>query len=116
MREVHSVKIVGMMAVRNEDWVLGFSARVALMWCDALVIFDHASTDRTPQIITDLEKDHPGRVHRHREDSLKWDEMAHRQTMLEMARATGATHMAIIDADEIVTGNIVDKMRGFVTC
>ena len=38
-----------------------------------------------------------------------WDEMAHRQQMLMHARAMGATHIAIVDADEILTGDLVQK-------
>ena len=33
--------------------------------------------------------------------------------MLEAARGIGATHIAIIDADEIITGNLLPKMRGW---
>lgn len=101
------MRLVGCIPVRNEAWVLGLSARVALMWCDALIIFDHASTDATPDIITDLVREYPGRVFRYREDCDRWDEMHHRQHMLVMARGAGATHIAIVDADEVLTGNLI---------
>jgi len=37
--------------------------------------------------------------------------MGHRQKMLEAARYRGATHIAIIDADEILTGNRIGSIR-----
>jgi hypothetical protein len=40
------MKLIGLMPVRGEDWILGLSARAALMWCDELVILLHSCTDR----------------------------------------------------------------------
>lgn len=108
------MKIVAAMPVRNEDWILGFSARAALMWCDALVIGNHASTDDTAAIITGLEDEFPGRVVRAAFADDCWREMAHRQILLDCARAMGATHIAIIDADEALTGNLVAPIRTMV--
>jgi hypothetical protein len=105
------MKLVGLMPVRNEAWVLGLSARAALMWCDALVILDHASTDGTRAIIFDLLGEFPGRVIYERVDDAEWREMQHRQFMLETARERGATHIAIIDADEVLTGHIFETTR-----
>lgn len=105
------MRIVGLMPVRNEAWVLGLSARVALKWCDDLIILDHASTDATPDIIEDVMNENTGRVWKHKIPDPQWDEMAHRQSMLEYARKIGATHIAIIDADEVLTGNLLRVHR-----
>jgi hypothetical protein len=43
-----------------------------------------------------------------------WTEMRHRQMMLNEARLQGATHIAIIDADEILTGNLIPSIRAMV--
>ena len=101
------MKIVGLMAARNEEWVLGLAARAALMWLDALVILDHASTDMTREIAWDVASEFPGRVVVINEDDPVWREMAHRQKMLEQARLMEATHICYIDADEILTGDLV---------
>src|SRR5271154_3836415 len=95
------------MPVRNEAWILGLSARVALMWCDELVIRVHGSTDASHEIAVEVQGEHPGRVHALLHHGTQWDEMRHRQNMLEVARDAGATHIAIIDADEVLTGNLV---------
>lgn len=100
------MKLIATMPVRNEAWVLGLSARVALMWNDALVILNHGSTDGTIDIIADLQAEFPGRVHCESVPTDRWDEMDHRQLMLEGARRLGATHISIVDADEILTANI----------
>lgn len=110
------MKLVALMPARNEAWCLGLTARAALMWCDALILLDHASTDATPDIITEVFAEHPGRVYRFRWDGTTWDEMRHRQYMLDearaMARGAGASHIAIVDADEILTGNLINIHTG----
>ncbi len=50
------------MPCRNEDWVLALSARAALMWCDALVLYLHACTDRSLDIASEIQNENPGRV------------------------------------------------------
>jgi hypothetical protein len=108
------MKLIGLMPARNEDWVIGLSARVALQWVDHLVILDHASTDMTPVTIADIAFEHPRRVTALSVSSDQWKEMQHRQSMLAKARELGGTHIAIIDADEIVTGNIVGQLKQMV--
>jgi len=102
------------MPVRNEAWVLGLSARVALQWCDALMILVHASTDSTEEIARELSREYPGRVYVMVEPDEKWDEMQHRQRLLEAARRCVATHIAIIDADEILTANLRHDVRAII--
>lgn len=100
-----------MMPVRNEAWCLGLSARVALMWCDELVIYLHGCTDRSPQIMREIYQENPGRVTFIHGCDPNWNEMSQRQTMLKEARRIGATHLAIIDADEVLTSNLLSEPR-----
>lgn len=103
------MKLIGLLCVRNEDWVLGLSLRAALQWCDEVVIYQHACTDGSADVIANA-----GNVtgvtaiigH-----DPAWDEMRHRQAMLELARHRSATHCAIIDADEVLTGNLLGTIR-----
>lgn len=96
------------MPVRNEDWVLGLSARVALKWVDELIILNHASTDQSVDIIAQLKHEQPRRIHVISVPEAQWNEMQHRQMMLDLARHKRATHIAIIDADEVLTANLLD--------
>lgn len=106
------MKIVALMLVRNEAWILGASARAALGWCDELVILDHASADATLSELWVLSERYPGRVH-HAPwlPDGPWGEMAARDCLLGMARARNATHLALVDADEILTANLVEGIR-----
>ena len=105
-------KLVALTATRNEDWVLGLSLRVSLSYCDAVVMTDHGSTDRTAQIIDEVRAEFP---HRHlsirRCDDEEWMEMDVRQEMLERGRQLGATHFIIADADEVPTANLLPELR-----
>ncbi len=106
------------MPVRNEDWVLGLSARVALMWCDEIILWMHACEDRSPEIALEVRDETAGddaRVRIFFQEKPEWDEMTHRQRMLEEARKRGATHIAIVDADEVLTGNLIPQIGGAYT-
>jgi len=105
------MKLIGLMTVRNEAAFVGLSARVALRWCDGLVILDHASTDATPGILARIAGEFPGRVTLIHEPEPTWQEMNHRQRTLDAARELGATHCAIIDADEVLAANMLDWIR-----
>jgi glycosyltransferase involved in cell wall biosynthesis len=84
------------------------------MWCDEVVVLDHCSTDRTPEIITAVAITNPGRVHTLRSSDPTWTEMANHQACLECARLHGATHIARVDADEILTGNCLALIREWI--
>ena len=100
------MKLIGIMPVRNEGWCLGLTARAALMWCDQIVLWMHACTDRSEDIADQIASEYPKRVEIGGVDDPQWAEMAHRQAMLAAARERGATHIAMIDADEILSGNL----------
>lgn len=107
------MKLFGLILTRNSQWCIGLTARAALMWCDALVIVEHATVD--PELtVGRIATEFPGRVFWHREPDPTFREMAMRQDMLNIARYHGATHIALIDDDELLTGNLLPKIRQFV--
>lgn len=108
------MKLVGLMLARNEEWCLAFTARVALQWCDSLVILNHCSEDRTPEIIYGLLDEFQDRIITACENDPVWHEMELRQEMLRLARANGATHIALIDADEFLSANLIPGIRDYV--
>jgi hypothetical protein len=108
------MKLVGLMPVRNEEWCLGLTLRAALMWCDELCVCNHASTDATADILGDIQAEFSARVHVVSFPKDVWTEMAQRQTLLEMARERGATNLAMIDADEVLTGNLLPTIRELI--
>ena len=96
------MRIVSITPARNESWVLGFSLRAALRWVDHAVVLVHASTDGTLDVARAVQVEHVGRVTIIEESDPVWREMAQRQRLLDTARACGATHVANIDADEVL--------------
>lgn len=108
------MKLIGLMPCRNEDWVLALTARAALMWMDELVILDHASTDESHAIMNELVNNWRERVCIIDNPDPTWHEQAHRQMMLDAAHREGATHIATIDADELLTGNLLPDIREMI--
>lgn len=113
------MNLVGIMPVRNEDWDLGLTLRALLKWCDKVVITDHRSSDNTPMIVQDVCRELSGastgsRVLSILDPDREWHEMEQREFLLKVARAQGATHISILDADEILTGNLLPSIRGMV--
>lgn len=107
------MKIIGLMPVRNEAWCLGLSARVALKWCDELVMYCHACYDGSVNIARSV-GDEDSRVATVQDQSPMWDEMRHRQRMLAGARDLGATHIVLVDADEVLTANLLPVIRDHI--
>jgi hypothetical protein len=102
------MRLIALMLVRNESWVLGASLRAALRWCDAAVVMIHESSDGTRELADQVAREHPGRVaiEPARLDGDLWDEMEMRQALLDAGRRAGGTHWALVDADEILTANL----------
>lgn len=128
------MRLTGLMVVKNEDWILGTSLRACMMWLDQVVVVDHSSSDGTAKIINEVTGDYPFRVHYSRWEDKKtiklanafdgeirdvqvhdpdapWDEMTVRQHSLLLGRKFGGTHFAIVDADEVLTGNLLTTIR-----
>ena len=108
------MRLVALALVRNEAWVLRYSARVVLSWVDHLVILDHASTDATPEVISELADEHPGRITRLHEPGPTMNWMATRQRLLEEGRRQGGTAFVLWDADEILAAHLVPAIRSTI--
>lgn len=110
------MKLVGIMPVRNEDWILGFSLRVALKWCDEVLVSLHACEDQSYSLTVEALRDHGKAFTVLTEPVDSWDEMRHRERLLSTAREHGASHIALIDADEVLTANLLPDIRQMVEC
>lgn len=102
------MKIVALMLVRDEEWVINLSAHVAGLWCDAIVAIAHNCTDRTVSAICDSTSK-PKLIRTVNQDP--WNEMDLRQDLLNRGREIGGTHWALIDADEVLTANLIPEIR-----
>ncbi len=104
------MKLVAILPVRNEDWILGLSLRALLMWADEVVVALHACTDESHDIVRAVARD-TGQVLSLDWRYESWNEMAQRQNLLTDARDLGATHIVTVDADEILTGDLLPTIR-----
>lgn len=114
-------KIVATILCRLDQWSLRLALRSALEWCDEVVVGIHepggAVYDPCWMVIAELTRD-PALANRIDVVALgdaTWDEMDMRQSLLLRARELGATHIAIVDADEAVTADLVPTIRSHVT-
>jgi hypothetical protein len=96
---------------RNESWILRASIPAMLRFCDDVWVLLHACTDNTRDILATLTKEYPARVHTLYEWDPTWREAAYRQRLLSHAVSLGATHVATVDADELLTANAVERIR-----
>jgi hypothetical protein len=111
----NEMKLIALCLVRNEDWILGFSARVALQWCDSIIFYLHNCTDGTLEIVEQLESEFPERVTHLWNNSDGWQEMDMRQSLLEHGRLLGGTHFAMIDADEALTADMQSSINAQIS-
>ena len=109
------MRIVGMMAAREESWVLNLSIRAALSWCDHLVVLIHTLDEKTRKLVLDLPEDLQKRMTPMVVKDPKWDEMAHRQAMIDVARREEPTHLAIVDADEVASVPLRRNMQNIAS-
>ena len=83
-----------------------------MKWCDAVAVLLHACEDATPRIIEEIALEHPDRkLHVLVENDRDWREAAFRQRLLNLGRSVGGTHFAIVDADEVLTADLIDVVR-----
>ncbi|MHB8057203.1 MAG: FkbM family methyltransferase [Desulfuromonadaceae bacterium] len=101
-------KIVGLVPARNEKYTIAQCLRALSLLTDAIVYLDDASTDETPDIVASLASQ--CRIERIiRKKEWHRDEPGDRNTMLLAGREIGGTHFIIIDADEMLTANLLSS-------
>ncbi|MBC8492255.1 MAG: glycosyltransferase family 2 protein [Chloroflexi bacterium] len=99
------MKIIAVMPVRNEDWILERNLQTLSHFCDVIIVADQNSTDNTRQIC----KRYP-KVLLIRNPCEQFDQSKARQLLLDTVREfDGYNIILAVDADEIVSGNVLDN-------
>lgn len=99
------MKTIGLMPVKNEEWILERSLVSLSKICGHVIVADQNSTDRSIEIVKSM----PNCT------LLKNDEICHssnvRKMLLDAAREnfSGSNLLISLDADEIFTSNILDE-------
>jgi hypothetical protein len=99
------LQIVGICLVRNEDRFVGQAVQNVAGFCDRILVADHMSTDRTPEILDELsrELDHL-EVHRIRHS-------AESHVLVEPFAGTD-TWILSVDGDELYDSAGLQRLRG----
>jgi glycosyltransferase involved in cell wall biosynthesis len=101
-------RIVGLVPARNEEHVIAQCLRALSMHTEAIVFLDDASTDGTLGIVESLAGE--CRIERIiRKKKWRRDEPGDRNALLAAGRDIGGTHFIVIDADELITSNLVNS-------
>ncbi len=108
------MNLIGLCVTRDDGWILGFTARVALRWVDHLIVMEHCPTASTVAAVDGLMSEFGPRITRLSEDRPAWDESIYRQRLLDAGRARGGTHFGSIDGDEALSANLLPMIRGMV--
>lgn len=103
---VASMKLVGLMVARNDAWILELSVKAALKWCDSVIVVNAGSKDRTQDVLLHLVKEHSDQLFSVlAPNGDKNSDLM--QLALDEARTKGATHIAILSPNEILTSNVI---------
>lgn len=104
-RRSETVRIVGLVGVRNEAPRMAFCLRSLARFCDAIVVLDDCSEDDTVKVVESLAGE--CKVERIlRKDHWHRDEPGDRNAQLNAGREIGGTHFIVMDADEAFTSNL----------
>lgn len=102
-----SAKIIGLVAVRNEEIFIKQCLRGLACYTDEIIVLDDASDDNTVAIIKSLIQE-CNITEIITKDTWYRDEGKDRNLLLTVGRELGGTHFIMLDADEIFTANCRD--------
>lgn len=104
------MKLVCCITAHNEDWVIGLTARAARLWADEVIVLNHASTDNTQQVLEDAKTD-VGDILILNNPNPTFTPLEFYRQLVNQAWLRGATHVAILDADEILSASLLPSLR-----
>ena len=105
--------LVAAMRIKNEAWILNFTLSCLSDFCDAIVIVDDGSTDRTIEIL----KDYPKVIQVHQNCPISeadMDEPRDWNRLTKMAKNNGASWILFLDADEMISKKFVPEIKNFI--
>ena len=106
------MKIIGLIPVRNEEWILPTCVTSLRKFCDDIIAFDDNSTDSSVEILKSL-----GVSVYHNKNLGMWGdvERSNRENLLKLGRERGGTHFVCVDADECFTSNFEANAKELIS-
>lgn len=101
------MKIIALMPVKNEAWILRTCLSSISMVADEIVALDDGSIDETPSILNAFKCN----VIRLDQNEHYVDMSLRRRKLLAEGRKRGGTHFIWLDADEAFSGNFIMNAR-----
>ena len=104
-----NMKIVGLIPARNESKIIEQCLHALSFYTDAIIYLDDASDDNSVAIVESVADKY--RVEKIIKKKIwKRDEPGDRNALLKAGREIGGTHFIVIDADEMLTSNCLQKI------
>lgn len=101
-------KIVGLVGVRNESYIIRQCLKALALYTDAIVFLDDASDDDTLAIARSLQAECHIEIFINKTE-WKRDENGDKNKLLQAGRDIGGTHFVLLDADEMFSANCQDN-------
>lgn len=104
------MKLICGMTAHNEDWVIGLTARAASLWADEVIVLNHNSDDHTQKVLEDANTS-VGNIITLQEPAPEFTPLQFYRRLVKEAINRDATHLAILDADEMLSADVACLMR-----
>lgn len=105
------MKIITLLPVKNESWILRFSLKNFSLFSDAIIILDDGSTDNLHEIIKEFPK--VISIPFSQKEELV-DMSLRRSILLKAGRKEGGTHFIFLDADETLSEDFALSIRKYL--
>lgn len=102
------MKVITLVPVKNESWILNFSLKNFSLFSDEILVLDDASEDTS----TAVASAHPKvTVIPYKDGESHVNMSKRRSALLEAGRKAGGTHFVCLDADEIVSDALSRSLK-----
>ena len=105
------MKIITLLPVKNESWVLDFSLKNFSLFSDEIIVLNDNSTDNSCEIAAKYPK---VKVLNNDAGNKEVNMSQRRQSLLDAGREAGGTHFIFLDADETFTTDFIDQIKSFL--